>query len=394
MKNIIKSMLAPVCLLAVLPFMASCETDTDSNPTLQEPTSFVLNTPAYAENNVYDLANSETVNLTTNQPDYGFPIVTNYQVQVSLDQNFTGVTTIEVPEGIRYTTLADSYTQANMDVNVTQLNNAIVSLYQAANGGADPSGIEMPVYIRLLAHVNGTDLGWCCSNVITLPRVVVSYIAELPAEVYVAGPSIRGGSEPKELGAVYGNAGEWYGMVYMTAGSSLMYGDAETQTTVPTEVDDQASAGASATADGVTFANAGWYALHLKMTIADNVLSSVLTVYPGTAYVCGIVCGPGSDGTGVWNDPNTEWALTAPADASGEWESPAFAGNGELRAYIKIPGLDWWRTEFTLYNGALYWRDADISSNWAENVGAAYSVTCTAGQKLYVDFDHDRGEVR
>lgn len=383
-------MLAPVCLLAVLPFMASCETDTDSNPTLQEPTSFVLNTPAYAENNVYDLANSETVNLTTSQPDYGFPIVTNYQVQVSLDQNFTDVSTIEVPEGIRYTTLADSYTQANMDVNVTQLNNAIVSLYQAANGGADPSGIEMPVYIRLLAHVNGTDLGWCCSNVITLPRVVVSYIAELPAEVYVAGPSIRGGSEPKELGAVYGNEGEWYGMVYMTAGSSLMYGDAETQATVPTTVDDQASAGASATADGVTFANAGWYALHLKMTIADNVLSSVLTVYPGTAYVTGDLTDPGE----TWPDADPNWALTAPADASGEWESPAFVGNGELRAYIKIPGLDWWHTEFTLYNGALYWRDADISSNWAENVGAAYSVTCTAGQKLYVDFDHDRGEVR
>ena len=72
MKSIIKSLLAPVGLLAVLPFMASCETDTDSNPTLQQPTTFVLNTPAYAENNVYDLANAETVNLTTTQPDYGY----------------------------------------------------------------------------------------------------------------------------------------------------------------------------------------------------------------------------------------------------------------------------------------------------------------------------------
>ena len=276
MKSIIKSLLAPVGLLAVLPFMASCETDTDSNPTLQQPTTFVLNTPAYAENNVYDLANAETVNLTTTQPDYGFPIVTNYQVQVSLDQAFTGVTTVEVPEGISYETLADSYTQANMDVDATQLNNAIVSLYQKANDGADPSGKEIAAYIRLVAHINGTDLGWCCSNVITLPKVVVSYIAVMPADVYVAGPSIRGGGEPKELGAVYGNTGEWYGMVYMAAGSTLTYGDATSQASVPTTLDDQAEAGASLTDNGVTFANAGWYALYLKIAIENNSLRSAL----------------------------------------------------------------------------------------------------------------------
>lgn len=391
MKNIIKNMLAPACLLAVLPFMASCETDTDSNPTLQEPTSFVLNTPAYAENNVYDLANAESVNLTTSQPDYGFPIVTSYQVQVSLDQAFTGVTTLEVPENIEYATLENPYTQANMDVNGTELNNAIVNLYQKANAGADPTGIVMPVYIRLVAHVNGTDRGYCCSNVITLPQVVVSYIAVLPTDVYVAGPSIRGGSEPKQLGGVFGNTGEWYGMVYMTAGSSLMYGDAEAQNSTPITLNDQAGAGLSTTADGVTFANTGWYALHLQIVIENNSLRSTLNVYPGAANVTGSATG-GFVGDDGYNDAS--WAMTAPADASGEWESPAFTGGGELRAYINIPGLDWWKTEFTLYNGNLFWRNADIPANWAENVGQDYSVTCAAGQKLYVNFDYDRGEVK
>lgn len=391
MKSIIKSLLAPVGLLAVLPFMASCETDTDSNPTLQQPTTFVLNTPAYAENNVYDLANAETVNLTTTQPDYGFPIATNYQVQVSLDQAFTGVTTVEVPEGISYETLADSYTQANMDVDATQLNNAIVSLYQKANDGADPSGKEIAAYIRLVAHVNGTDLGWCCSNVITLPKVVVSYIAVMPTDVYVAGPSIRGGGEPKELGAVYGNTGEWYGMVYMAAGSTLTYGDATSQASVPTTLDDQAEAGASLTDNGVTFANAGWYALYLKIAIENNSLRSALAVYPGIAAVTGNATN-GFVGDAGYDA--TAWYLTAPADASGQWESPAFTGSGELRAYINIPGLDWWRTEFTIYNGSLYWRDADIASDWATNVGADYSVACSPGQKLYVNFDYDTAEVK
>lgn len=394
MKNIIKSLLAPACLLAVLPFMASCETDTDSNPTLQKPTSFVLNTPAYADNNVYDLANSESVNFTTTQPDYGYPAITVYEVQVSVDSKFAEVTTLDVPENIAYTTLANTYTTANMDVDATELNNAIVALYQAAHDGADPSGIPMSAYVRLLAHVNGVSDSYCCSNVIELKNVVVSYIAVLPENVYVAGPSIRGGSEPKELGAVYGVEGEWYGMVYMSEGSSLKYGDASAQTTVPNTVDDQANSGATATDDGVTFANAGWYALHLKVLIEDNSMRSTLTVYPGAAYVCGIICGPGADGTGVWDDPNTAWALTVPTDASGEWVSPAFAGSGELRAYINIPGLDWWRTEFTIYNGGLYWRDADIAQSWAENVGAAYSVTCNPGQQLHVNFDYDTAEVK
>jgi hypothetical protein len=74
--------------------------------------------------------------------------------------------------------------------------------------------------------------------------------------------------------------------------------------------------------------------------------------------------------------------------------SPAFAGGGELRAYIKIPGIDWWRTEYTIYKGACYWRANDIPSNWATNVGAEYSVQVSAGQKLYVNFDTNTAEVK
>ena len=195
MKNIIKSLLAPAVALAVLPFMASCETDTDSNPTLQHPTSFVLNTPAYAENNVYDLANSESVNLTTTQPDYGFPVVTTYEVQVSLNQAFTEVTGAEVPETVNYETLMSTYDKANMDVSAEEMNNAIVSLYQQDFGG-DPSGKVLDVYVRLAAHVANADNSYCYSNVITLP-VVVSYRATMPTEVYVAASSIHGGTEGK-----------------------------------------------------------------------------------------------------------------------------------------------------------------------------------------------------
>ena len=393
MKNIIKSLLALVLALAVMPLMTSCDTDTDSNPTLQQPTTFVLNTPPYS-GNVYDLANSSTVNFTTSQPDYGFPVVTTYEVQVSLDERLASVASVEVPDDIAYITLEpdEQGHQAKIGVDAVAFNNAVVNMYQRANNGADPSGKEIDIYVRLVAHVAGdtADFGWCYSNTIKM-SVVVSYVATLPTEIFVAGPSIHGGADAKELGAVYDMAGEFYGMVYISAGANLTWGDASDNVTngysATTSVVDEANAGLSGT-DNITFANAGWYALHLKTAIEDNSVRSTLTVYPGIAYVTGAVAGD------VWNDPNTGWELTPPADASGEWVSPAFAGSGELRAFIKIPGLDWWRTEFTLYNGALYWRDANIVSSWAENVGSAYSVSCTTGQRLYVDFDHDRGEVR
>lgn len=389
MKNIIKSLFAPVVALAVMPFMASCETDTDDNPTLQHPTSFVLNTPAYAENNVYDLANSSTVNLTTSQPDYGFPVVTTYEVQVSLNEAFTQVTGAEVPEGVNYSTLASSSTQANMNVDATELNNAIVKLYQMDNAGSDPSGKVLDAYIRLVAHVANVDDSYCYSNVITLP-VIVSYIATVPTEVYVAASSIHGGTEGKKLAPVYGMDAQWYGMVYMSAGASLKWGDSDDQTNgyaLTTSVDDQANAGTQEAADGgIEFTNAGWYVLHFTASVADNVLNSKLTVYPGLACVTGHVANK------VWDDPNTAWALTPPADASGEWVSPAFATAGELRAYIKVPGLDWWRTEFTLVNGSLFFRNANIVDSWSE-IDASYAVSCKAGQRLYVNFDYDTGRV-
>ena len=91
---------------------------------------------------------------------------------------------------------------------------------------------------------------------------------------------------------------------------------------------------------------------------------------------------------------NASWQLTVPETADGEWVSPAFAAAGELRAYMKIPGWDWWHTEFTIVNGKIYYRDANLVNNWATDKGAAYSVNCSAGQKLYINFDTDAMEVK
>ena len=155
MKNIIKNMLVPACLLAVLPFMASCETDTDDNPTLRQPQAgetFTLTAPADASTTTYDLINTDTIKLASGAPDYGFKAVLTYRVQACLDNAFA--------EG-SYTTLTTSQSYSSTVANPTigivgsELNTAVVDMYKAATAGSAPEA-AMTDYLRVQACVEGT----------------------------------------------------------------------------------------------------------------------------------------------------------------------------------------------------------------------------------------------
>lgn len=86
MKNILKySML----IVAAMMMLTSCSDDRDSNPVLLTPETFVLNTPAYA-NQAIDLVNSDSVSLSWSQPDYGgFPVSTQYHIEISATNEWT-----------------------------------------------------------------------------------------------------------------------------------------------------------------------------------------------------------------------------------------------------------------------------------------------------------------
>lgn len=380
--------------------LTACEKDDESNPTFQQPAegSFVLNTPEMAKgDNIYDLANSEVITLSCSQPAYGMPLKTTYQVQVSLDERFSN----KDVEGVAYRTLKTTYHQAYMNVDAAEINSAVVKLYQAAHAGADPSGKVMPVYLRLRAHVGAesNQLGFINSNAIKLPKAVASYKATMPTDLYMRGTSINKGENAKQLGTIVGTKGEFLGVFYAAAGSTFTWGDDSETGNGFTEIstlEDNANAGVSAGDNNtVKVTNAGWYTVHFTCEVdeAANMLKTTLQFYPAEAYVIGGGCG------GTWNDSDAAWKMTAPADASGLWESPAFTSAGELRAYVKLPGIDWWKTEFTLTGSApksICWRGVtyNINSNWNDDAGAAFSVAVAPGQKLYMNFDADTGEVK
>lgn len=409
MKNIFKLALLPALALPLM--FTSCDEDRDSNPTLDlsyVADGFTLNVPAYAANNTYDLNNSESVTLTCSQPNYGgVNYAMRYYVQVSIDEAFANG-----DESVDYTELSTFYSYEEMSVDASELNNAIVELYQNAN--PDESSVPvMPVYIRLRAVIAALEDLYdenpseTYSNVITLPSVKAEYEApdaEFPDYLYICGSSIQEAwSSWKEMAPAYGVDGVYYTMIYAGAGDSFKWGTYEEEWRGYDRfesINDEAGADISESDDGnsnVVIANAGWYVLCIEGTMSSDgkSISYVLNVYEGAAYVIGELVGDTDDpDTNNWIDSDADWAMTAPSDASGEWVSPAFGGSGELRAYIKVGSYDWWRTEFTLYNGELYWRLIDIPSSWSESAGSEYSVTVSAGQKLYVDFDANTGYVQ
>lgn len=369
--------MVPALALLSIPFMASCEKDDDDNPTLQEPTEFVLNTPAIAlGGNTYDLSHANTFHLTCSQPNYGFPVSTVYNVQVSFDKDFSS-----------YDSLATTFQTASMDVKASELNDKIVEMYQDANHGEDPSGKQLSVYLRLRAHIFNSDKGAIYSNIVSVPKVEVSYVASLPTAVYIASNTIHDGGTAKQFAQVYGVKGEFYGIAYADPSAPLKWGPNSkvkkgfSDATFVSHVD-----GLSITADNgnVKFSKAGWYTFHFVSTIdkAKNQVITTVNVYPAQAGIIGACAGES------WTDSDPNWALTVPADSKGEFVSPAFAGAGELRAYIHVPGYAWWQTEFTIFKKDLFFRNVDIPGKWEDAKGDDYSVKGSVGQKLYVDFDH------
>lgn len=181
MKNIIKSALLLLCGVC---FLTACDDDNDSNPTLIQPTTFKLNTPAYSKAYT-DLATSSALHFTWSQPDYGgFPVAAQYQMEFSLDGNFTtSVAQAEEDESgatrADYVVLDQIYNGCEGDVDATQL---AKGLQQIAQWEED----EVPEFKTIVARLSADYANKkIYSNVVNV--TVVPYYVELkdaPIEIW------------------------------------------------------------------------------------------------------------------------------------------------------------------------------------------------------------------
>lgn len=176
-------------------FFTACEDDNDSNPIIQQPTTFVLNEPAYASSNI-DLESSKEIRLTCSQPDYGYTAAVTYQVQLSLSNSFTvSVAEATAAEEAGETLVADYITLDNSYTNCQIAADAAVfakALVQLAKWTEDAVPNVQTVNVRLWATVNNYSIA---SNVINL-NVVPYYIElkdALPEMWFILGSGATGG---------------------------------------------------------------------------------------------------------------------------------------------------------------------------------------------------------
>lgn len=369
--------------------LTACSDDNDSNPTLdQGDGTFVLNVPEYAENNVVDLKNSTFVNLTTSQPNYGgVPYSTTYAVEISLDE-------------VVWTDLPTTYTTTKIAIAAKEFNNAILTL-----SGEEPDfSAPIPVYVRLLANINATNesYGHAESNSVKLPNVL-AYIpdanAEVPETMFMTGSFPAGGGDWSvwvKFNPVYDKPGFFYTMVYIPAGGEFKinpeskWGGKEKGFNQVNEINDLAGAGVGPAGDdsncNFKIANGGWYTIFVRTEIDKGELVYKFYMQEPNVYIFGNANG------GTW-DYSPDWKFEVPADENGFFVSPALTASGEVRIALQLQGIDWWRTELTLKDGAtIYYRNENIADNWEKDKGPEYSIPGDPGKKVYLNFTTNTGK--
>ncbi len=378
-----KKIYSTLLILACLGVFWACQED--EKVVLQQPESFVLNTPKYASG-IYDLKNTETIEFTTSQPDYGFTAAATYAVEVSLTPDFA--TPVVLP---------GTYNTAKFSINAADLALALVGMHGITEESEYPTEPH-PLYVRLSSVLNDQGVGKVYSNVLTLPRVKGFFALDpmvMPEAMFIIGnvagnwdwnastPMIPIHSTPGKFWAMQylgqNNEGENAQIKFNSAkewnGTEFGYGN----TTISAE--SAQLAGTSDEGGNIAIGNPGWYIVVVTTTINGRAYEYAIDFYPPNVYLQGNVAG------GNWGTTDEQYRFTVPplsAGANAAFVSPGFSHTGEIRASIQLPGHEWWHTEFLVFNNKFVPRGAGDDQE---------RITGNAGQKLHINFTTYEGKI-
>ena len=371
-----------IVLLALIGLFWSCEDD--DNVVLQEPESFVLNTPKYASG-IYDLKNTETIEFTTSQPEYGFTAAAIYKVEVSLSQDFS-----------EYVTLSGSYTTAKFTINAADLALTLVGMHGVTDESEYPTDPH-PLYVRLSSVLNEKDAGAVYSNIITLPLVKGYFALDpvvMPENMYIIG-NVAGNwnwDNATVMIPVYGSPGKFWAMQYLGQTSDGDNANIKFNTEKDWNDSEFGFGGATINANGtadpgasdadgnIGINNPGWYIVVVTTTIEGRAYEYAVDFHPPHVQLQGETAG------GNW-DTGEEYRFEVPelsegADAT--FTSPEFTHTGEVRASINLPGHEWWHAEFLVFDGVFVPRATGDDQD---------RIIGDAGKKLYINFTTRSGKI-
>lgn len=384
MKNIIKSALLVVMSLTL---MTACSDDNDSNPTIQSPTEFKLNTPAL-ENTPIDLANSSKIILTCSQPNYGYTASVQYTVQVATTPDMSDAQEI-----------SETSSSAKVEVNASLLASTLTNIFVEKGKTEADFPMDVKAYFRLKANivtsngnvVEGTEI---LSNVVSLNKIHLLFSlppVNLPSHVYTVGNfcdwkwdncfdmvQVYGTDNTfwrlvyiDDSGIKFNSAAEWNGSEVGYAGITVS-GDCK---------DDIIDNGGN-----IASKNPGWYLVIVTTSVVNREIHYDVQFNKPTIWLIGPAAGSTD-----YAEEAKGWSFTVPTTKDGDFVSPAFAGSvpggdGDgVRMYVKIPGHDWWHSEFVVLSDKIAYRATG---------GDQDRVAGSAGQKVYLNFSKGTGEIK
>ena len=384
MKNIIKSALLVVMSLTL---MTACSDDNDSNPSIQTPTEFKLNTPALV-NTPIDLANSSKIMLTCSQPNYGYTASVQYTVQVATDENMTDA--VE---------LSETSNSAKVEIDANLLASTLTNIYVQKGKTEADFPMDVKAYFRLKANivtsngnvVEGTEI---LSNVVSLNQIHLLFslpAVNLPKNVYVTGSFCDWDwAKSFDMVQVYGTEDTFWRLVYID--------DSGIKLNTATECNGSEVGYAGITVSGdckddiidnggnIASKNPGWYLVIVTTSVVNREIHYDVQFNKPTIWLIG----PAAGSTDYAQEAEG-WSFTVPTTKDGDFVSPAFAGSvpggdGDgVRMYVKVPGHDWWHSEFVVLSDKIEYRATG---------GDQARVAGSAGQKVYLNFAKGTGEIK
>ncbi len=393
-------------LLGALLFTA-CETDRDDNPVInltQEQQPITLNSPTFA-NGIYDLANTEAMILTCSAPDYGFPATTTYVVQLSVDEDMSNPNE-----------LTTTYSTNKMSVPGKEVAIATTKqLMTKQNKKQTEFPMEVTVYLRIRAYINDVKGTETYSNIVKLNKVKTAFAlpdVEVPNPFYVNGIYADNDWE-KAMPTVpaYGNPNTQWRIVWIDNDGikvSPSKKDADYAEDMITPYYTTVTAGFTVTPDGTIIANTpGWYLMIIDGTIDNDKreLSLSFRFDEATVWLIGtsIINAEAKDANGdpapitsdnCWSetlrDTHAQYVkFSTPTEMKGEFVSPELTspvdGDGGTRAYVKVKTMEWWKSEFFVFDKKIVYRGGG---------GDQERVNGNVGQKVYLNFLDDTGELK
>ena len=384
MKNIIKSALLVVMSLFL---MTACSDDNDSNPTIQSPTEFKLNTPAL-ENTPIDLANSSKIMLTCSQPNYGYTASVQYTVQVATKEDMSDA--VE---------LSETSTSAKVAINAASLASALTNIYVEKGKTEADFPMDVKAYFRLKANivtsngnvVEGTEI---LSNVVSLNKIHLLFSlppVNLPSNVFVVGNFCDWDwAKSFDMVQVYGTDNTFWRLVYIDDSGIKL------NTVAEWNKSEVGYAGITVSGDckddiidkdgNIASSKPGWYLVIVTTSVVNREIHYDVQFNKPTIWLIGPAAG--SDD---FAEEAEGWSFTVPTTKDGEFVSPAFVGSVPagtdkgVRMYVKIPGHDWWHSEFVTLDGKIKYRATG---------GDQDRATGSVGQQVHLNFAKGTGEIK